>query len=69
VLASFETLVASLAASAASLAILMYFSSASVRTLIWLPTPVATFWPVCFVKKQIKAAEMAKFYFNPRLTK
>jgi len=34
VLASFETPVASLAASAASLAILTYFSSASVRTLI-----------------------------------
>ena len=52
VLASFETLVASLTASAASLAILTYFSSTSVRTLIWLLTPVDTFWPVCFVKKR-----------------
>ena len=60
VIASFETLVASWAASTASLAILTNFSSASERTLIWLPTPLDTFWPVCFVKKRMKAAEMAE---------
>ena len=47
----------------------MAFSSASVRTFIWLPIPVDTFWPVCLVKKRINTAEMAELYFKPHLTK